>query len=49
MDQAVKDYFAKISQMGGKARAEKLTPQQRKRSAKKAANARWAKQKKEKK
>ncbi|MFZ0942880.1 MAG: hypothetical protein WB930_19755 [Syntrophobacteraceae bacterium] len=28
---------------GGKARAEKLTPEQRKEIAKKAANARWSK------
>ena len=46
MDPAVKAYFAKISKMGGKARAEKLTPAERKKSAKVAAAARWAKSKK---
>lgn len=30
---------------GGKARAEKLTPKQRKESAKKAAEARWSRRK----
>jgi hypothetical protein len=48
MDPAVKAYFAKISKMGGKARAAKMTPAQRKNSAKVAAAARWSKQKKEK-
>lgn len=48
MDPAVKAYFAKISKMGGKARAAKLTPAQRKKSAQIASAARWAKQKKEK-
>lgn len=42
MDQAVKEYFAVISRMGGKARAKKLTPVQRAESARKAAEARWA-------
>lgn len=37
-----------MAQLGGKATAEKLTPEQRKESARKAARARWAKQKKEK-
>jgi len=32
---------------GGKARAEKLTPEQRSSIAKKAAQARWAKKRKE--
>jgi hypothetical protein len=32
--------------MGGKARAKKLTPQERKESARKAVQARWAKAKK---
>jgi len=31
--------------IGGKRRAESLTPEQRRRSARKAAKARWAKQK----
>jgi hypothetical protein len=38
-------YFAKFGKQGGKARAKKLTPEQRKASARKAAQARWAKQK----
>lgn len=45
MDSAVKEYFAKISRMGGKARAKKLSKEQRKESARYAAQARWAKQK----
>lgn len=32
-----------IAAMGGKARRDKLTPQQRSASARKAANARWQK------
>jgi hypothetical protein len=39
-------YFAKFGKQGGKIRAKKLTPEQRKESARKAAQARWAKQKK---
>jgi hypothetical protein len=42
---AVTEYFAKISKMGGKARAKNLTPKQRSASARKAAKARWAKAK----
>jgi topoisomerase IA-like protein len=38
-------YFAKFGRQGGKARAARLTPEQRKASARKAAQARWAKQK----
>jgi hypothetical protein len=34
-------------QKGGKARAEKLTPEQRSEIAKKAAQARWAKKREE--
>ena len=41
----IKDYFAKFGKQGGKARAKKLTPEQRKESARKAANARWKKAK----
>jgi hypothetical protein len=43
---AVREYFAKIAKQGGQARAKKLTPEQRKASARKAAQARWAKQRK---
>ncbi|MFZ0478227.1 MAG: hypothetical protein WAL71_03685 [Terriglobales bacterium] len=35
-----------LGRKGGKAYAENSTPQQRKQAAKKAANARWAKEKK---
>jgi len=43
---AVREYFAKIAKQGGQARARKLTPEQRKASARKAAQARWAKERK---
>jgi len=36
---------AEFARIGGKARAKKLTPDQRKVSARKAAQARWAKRK----
>lgn len=45
--QSVKQYLAEIGRKGGlkggKARAKKLTPDQRSRIAKKAASARWKK------
>jgi hypothetical protein len=41
----VKEYLAKLGRRGGKATAAKLTPEQRKASARKAAQARWAKSK----
>jgi hypothetical protein len=37
--------FSEFARIGGKARAKKLTAEQRKASARKAAKARWAKQK----
>jgi hypothetical protein len=40
-------YFAKFGKQGGKARAKKLTPEQRKASARKAAQARWGTKKKD--
>jgi hypothetical protein len=43
---AVREYFQRISKMGGKARARKMTPEQRKAVAQKAAQARWSKQRK---
>jgi hypothetical protein len=43
----LKDYFAKMGKRGGKARTRKLTPEQRKASARKAAQARWAKNKRD--
>jgi hypothetical protein len=38
--------LSEFARIGGKARARKLTPEQRKASARKAAQARWAKQRK---
>jgi len=43
----VKEYLAKLGRRGGKATAAKLTPEQRKASARKAAQARWATKKKD--
>jgi hypothetical protein len=37
--------ITEMARMGGKATAKKLTPEQRKESARKAAKARWAKKK----
>lgn len=42
MDKVVRDYMSKL----GKKSAEKLTPEQRKEKARKAAKARWDKVKK---
>jgi hypothetical protein len=42
----VKEYLAKLGRRGGRATAKNLTPEQRKASARKAAQARWAKQRK---
>ncbi|HUD64695.1 MAG TPA: hypothetical protein VMQ17_08960 [Candidatus Sulfotelmatobacter sp.] len=44
----LREHLAKLGKKGGKARAKKMTPEQRKESARKAIQARWAKQKKEK-
>lgn len=41
-------YAVQFARKGGKARADKLTPEQRKEIARKAVQARWAKRKKEK-
>jgi general stress protein YciG len=38
-------YAAEFARKGGKARAKKLTPEQRSEIARKAVQARWAKQK----
>lgn len=38
-----KEYTRKAGKIGGKARAEKLSPRKRKQIAKKAAQARWKK------
>ena len=40
----IKKYFAKFGKQGGEARAKKLTKEQLKESARKAARARWAKE-----
>jgi hypothetical protein len=40
-------YAQQFARKGGKARAQKLTPEQRRESARKAAKARWAKRKEE--
>ncbi len=37
--------ISEMASMGGKATAKKLTPEERKESARKAAQARWSKQK----
>jgi hypothetical protein len=44
--QEIRDYFAKFGRKGGKATASKLTPEQRQASARRASEARWAKQRK---
>jgi hypothetical protein len=44
----IRDYFAKFGKQGGKTRAKNMTAEQRKEAARKAVQARWAKQKKEK-
>lgn len=39
----LQQYFSELGKKGGKARAEKLSKEQRKEIAKKAAQARWSK------
>ena len=41
-------YAAEFARKGGKARAKKLTPEQRSEAARKAVQARWAKARREK-
>jgi hypothetical protein len=43
----IRDYFAKFGKQGGKKRAQNMTPEERKAAARKAVEARWAKQKAE--
>jgi hypothetical protein len=43
--QEISEYFAKFGKQGGKKRARRMTAEQRAESAKKAAQARWAKKK----
>jgi hypothetical protein len=49
MPDSVKEYFIKMGRkggkIGGKIRAENMTPEQRSESARKAVQARWAKTK----
>jgi len=42
---AAREYFTKLARKGGKARAQKLSPERRKEVARKAAQARWAREK----
>jgi len=42
----VREYLSKLGKKGGKSRAQKLTEKQRSESARRAAQARWAKSKK---
>ena len=41
-----RDYFAKAGRKGAKLRQEKLSPEERQKIARRAAAARWAKEKK---
>ena len=43
----LREYFAKVGQRGGKAAAQNRTAEERKQHARKAAQARWAKEKKD--
>ena len=42
----ITEYFRKFGKEGGKTRAKKMTPEQRKESARRAAQARWSQTKK---
>jgi hypothetical protein len=42
---AISDYLSKLGRKGGKARAEKLSKEQRAESARKAAQTRWDREK----
>jgi hypothetical protein len=48
MPDDVREFFRKTGSVGGKARRDSLSPEQRRRIAKKAARARWAKSQAEK-
>lgn len=48
-EKEIREHFAKFGRQGGKASAKKLTAEERKESARRAAQARWAKHKKKKK
>jgi hypothetical protein len=47
--QEISEYFAKFGRKGGKTTASKMTPEERIEKMRKAAVARWAKQRQEKK
>jgi hypothetical protein len=47
LSKEAREYFAKFGRKGAKQRLQKMTPEQRKEVAQKAAKARWAKKKKE--
>jgi hypothetical protein len=49
LSKEAREYFAKEGKRGGATRAKNLTEKERKDSARKAAQARWSKQKKDKK
>jgi len=46
-DQAVRDYLSRLGKRGAEATNKRLTAAQRKKAARRAARARWAKKKKE--
>ena len=46
MPKARDSYASEFARKGGKARAKKLTPEERRESARKAAQVRWAKERK---
>lgn len=48
MDKKLKEYLAMIGKRGGQARTDSLSSEQRRAAARKAAQARWNKNKKEK-
>lgn len=43
MSRAIRTYMIGVARKGGRARAKALTPQQRRKIARKAARTRWAK------
>jgi hypothetical protein len=45
--QEIRDYFAKFGRKGGKATANNMTPEERSEKMRRAAQARWAKEKKQ--
>jgi hypothetical protein len=48
MEAGIRAYFSKLGKRGGKAKAALMSPESRRRLARKAARARWSKQKGEK-